>query len=175
MQLVSHPEIRLFQQKQLVAKQNISLQKSKALPGLAFGYFNQGERDTKWSNRFRFGITLPLWFGQYKANINAAKTEQLVLQSKQEGVQQELSFQLINASGEMKLNWESLQYYRNTGIPKAGEVIKTSQRFFASGEIDYVSLLRNSNEAYNIFQKYLEAIRNYNRSIINYNYLTGQL
>jgi outer membrane protein, heavy metal efflux system len=175
LQLVSHPEIRLFQQKQLVAKQNISLQKSKALPGLAFGYFNQGERDTKWSNRFRFGITLPLWFGQYKANINAAKTEQLVLQSKQEGVQQELSFQLINASGEMKLNWESLQYYRNTGIPKAGEVIKTSQRFFASGEIDYVSLLRNSNEAYNIFQKYLEAIRNYNRSIINYNYLTGQL
>lgn len=174
-QLISHPEMQLLQQKQLVAIQNISLQKSKALPGLAFGYFNQGERDTKWSNRFRFGITIPLWFGQYKANINAAKTEQLVIKSQQEGVQQELSFQLINAGGEIQSNWESLQYYSKTGLPKAREVITTSQRFFVSGEIDYISLMRNSNEAYSIFQKYLEAVRNYNRSIINYNYLTGQL
>ncbi len=173
--LLFNPTVQLLQQQQAVAKQNIALQKSKALPGLAFGYFNQGERDTKWNNRFRFGITIPLWFGQYKSNISAAKTEQQVIQSKQEGLQQELSAQVINANSEMQANWQSVQYYQQTGLQKAQEVITTSQRFFVSGEIDYISLMRNNNDAYSIYQKYLEAVRNYNLSVINYQYLMGQL
>ena len=173
--LFANPAVQLLQQQENVAKQNIVLQKSKALPGLAFGYFNQGERDTKWSNRFRFGITMPLWFNQYKGNINAAKTEQQVIQSKQQGLQQELSAQVINANSEMQTNWQSVQYYQQTGLRKAQEVITTSQRFFVSGEIDYISLLRNSNDAYTVYQKYLEAVRNYNLSVINHKYLMGQL
>ncbi len=170
-----NPSIQLVQQQQAVAKQNITLQKNKALPGFAFGYFNQGERDTKWVNRFRFGITIPLWYGQYKGNVNAAKTEQEVIQNKQEGLQQELSAQLINANSEMQTSWQSVQYYQQTGFKKAQEVITTSQRFFVSGEIDYINFMRNSNEAYSIYQKYLEAIKSYNLSVINYQYLMGTL
>ncbi len=173
--LFANPALQILQQQENVAKQNIALQKSKALPGLAFGYFNQGERDTKWLNRFRVGVTIPLWFGQYKSNINAAKTEQQVIQSKQQGLQQDLSAQTINTSSEMRTNWQSVQYYQQTGLRKAQEVITTSQRFFVSGEIDYVSLLRNSNDAYTVYQKYLEAVRNYNLSVINHKYLMGQL
>ena len=173
--LLSNPTIQLLQQQENVAKQNIVLQKSKALPGLAFGYFNQGERDTKWNNRFRFGITIPLWFGQYRGNINAAKTEQQVVQSKQQGLQQELSAQIISTNSEMQTNWQSVQYYQQTGLRKAQEVITTSKRFFVSGEIDYISLLRNSNDAYTVYQKYLEAVRNYNLSVINHKYLMDQL
>jgi outer membrane protein TolC len=173
--LLSNPALQLLQQQENVAKQNISLQKSKALPGLAFGYFNQGERTTKWLNRFRFGVTIPLWFGQYKSKITAAKTEQEVIQSKQQGLQQDLSAQVINANSEMQTNWQSVQYYQQTGLRKAQEVITTSQRFFISGEIDYISLLRNSNDAYNVYLKYLEAVRNYNLSVINHKYLMGQL
>lgn len=170
-----NPTIQLLQQQQAVAKQNITLQKSKAFPGLVFGYFNQGERETKWFNRFRFGITIPLWYGQYKGNINAAKTEQQVILSKQEGLQQELSAQLINANSEMQTSWQSVQYYQQTGLRKAQEIITTSQRFFVSGEIDYINFMRNSNEAYSIYQKYLEAVRSFNLSIINYQYLMGTL
>lgn len=173
--LLSNPTIQLFQQQGNVAKQNISLQKSKALPGLAFGYFNQGEKSTILFNRFRVGVTIPLWYGQYKSNINAAKTGQQIIQNKQQGLQQELSAQAINANSEMQTNWQSVQYYQQTGLRKAQEVITTSQRFFASGEIDYISLMRNSNDAYLIYLKNLEAIRNYNLSVINHKYLMGQL
>lgn len=173
--LVSNPTIQLLQQQQVVARQNIALQKSKSLPGFAFGYFNQGERDTKFVNRFRFGITLPLWFGQYKSNIAAAKTEQEVFQVKQEGLQQELFTQAINANSEMLINRQSVLYYQETGLRKAQEVITTSKRFFASGAIDYISLMRNSNEAYSVYQKYLQAVRSYNLSVINYQYLMGHL
>jgi outer membrane protein TolC len=173
--LLANPAMKLLQQQQLVARQDIALQKSKALPGLAFGYFNQGERETKWNYRFRFGISIPLWFSQYKSKINAAETEQQVIQSKQESLQQELSVQAINANSEMQTYWQSVQYYQQTGLRKAQEVIITSQRFFVSGEIDYINLLRNNNDAYAVYQKYLETVRSYNLSVINYQYLTGQL
>lgn len=173
--LLSNPTIQLFQQQGNVAKQNISLQKSKALPGLAFGYFNQGEKSTILFNRFRVGVTIPLWYGQYKSNINAAKTGQQIIENKQQGLQQELSAQAINAISEMQTNWQSVQYYQQIGLRKAQEVITTSQRFFASGEIDYISLMRNSNDAYSIYLKNLEAVRNYNLSVINHKYLMGQL
>lgn len=173
--LISNPSIQLLLQQQAAAKQNIALQKSKALPGLAFGYFNQGERDTKWFNRFRFGVTIPLWVGQYKSNVSAAKTAQEVLQNKQAGLQQELSAQVINANSELQSNWQAVQYYQQTGLQKAQEIITTSRRFFESGEIDFINLMRNNNEAYSIYQKYLQAVRSYHLSVINYQYLMGQL
>ena len=173
--LISNPSIQLLLQQQAAAKQNIALQKSRALPGLAFGYFNQGERDTKWFNRFRFGVTIPLWVGQYKGNINAAKTAQEVLQNKQAGLQQELSAQVINANSEIQSNWQAVQYYQQTGLQKAQDIITTSRRFFESGEIDFINLMRNNNEAFSIYQKYLQAVRSYHLSIINYQYLMGQL
>lgn len=173
--LQSNPYVQILQQQQLNAQQNIALQKSKALPGLAFGYFNQGERDTKWFNRFRFGFTIPLWYGQYKSQVAAAKTAQEVLQSRQQGLEQDLGLQAINTGSEIQTNWQLLQYYQQTGVPKAREIISTSQRFFASGEIDYISLLRTGNDAYAIYLKYLEAIKNYNQSVLNYQYLMGQL
>ncbi|MBC7867199.1 MAG: TolC family protein, partial [Gloeobacteraceae cyanobacterium ES-bin-316] len=151
--LTSNISLQLLQQQTLIAKQNIALQKSKSLPGLAFGYFNQGERETKWFNRFRLGLTVPLWYGQYKANINAAKTEQAVIEFKQQGLRQELTTQLMNAQSDMQTSLQSLQYYQETGLKKAREILSVSQRFFESGEIDFINLMRNNNEAYSIFQK----------------------
>ncbi|HLF44888.1 MAG TPA: TolC family protein, partial [Chitinophagaceae bacterium] len=47
-----NPTISLLQQEIEVNRKNLELQKNKALPGLAFGYFNQGERNTPTSLRF---------------------------------------------------------------------------------------------------------------------------
>ena len=165
----------LINQSILIAEKNISLQKAKALPGLAFGYFNQGERNAPIGNRFRVGFTVPLWFGQYKSNINAAKTEWEINKLKTSGLLQQLSIQLLQANNELAIYNQSLQYYYNTGIPKANEIIRTAKRFFESGENDYINYLRNINDAFVIQIKYLEANRNYNQALLVINYLTGKL
>ena len=173
--LMNNPTIQLYKQTQNISKKNIDLQKNKALPGLAFGYFNQGERTTPVSNRFRFGITLPLWFGQYKGNISAAKTELEINKQKTSGLQQQLTLQLIQAQNELAINEQSLKYYQTNGIKKANEIISTAKRFFESGENDNINYLRNINDAYQIQLKYLDAIRNYNQSILSIKYITGTL
>ena len=169
------PLIALQNQSILIAEKNIALQKAKALPGLAFGYFNQGERNTPFQNRFRFGITLPLWFNQYKANISAAKTVFEIEKQRLGGLQQQISMQLLQAESEQAIFAQSLQYYQSGGLNKAAEIIATAKRFYESGENDYISYLRNINDAYAIQIKYLEALKNYNQSTVSINYLKGTL
>lgn len=169
------PSIALQNQSALIAEKNIALQKAKALPGLAFGYFNQGERNTPFQNRFRFGITLPLWFNQYKANISAAKTVFEIEKQRAGGLQQQISMQLLQAESEQAIFAQSLQYYQSGGLNKAAEIIATAKRFYESGENDYISYLRNINDAYGIQIKYLEALKNYNQSTVSINFLKGTL
>lgn len=172
---IANPSIQIFSQAGIIAQNSIALQKAKALPGLALGYFNQGERNTPIGNRFRVGFTVPLWFGQYKGNINAAKTEWEINKQKTNGFRQQLSVQLLQANNELAIYTQSLQYYKNNGIQKANEIINTAKRFFESGENDFISYLRNINDAYFIQLKYLEAIRNYSQALLSINYLTGKL
>ena len=107
--LLTNPSIQISKQTENIEQKNIELQKSKALPGLAFGYFNQGEKSTPVGNRFRFGLTVPLWFWQYKSNISAAKTALEVSQQKTGGLQQQLAVQLIQAKSELNANTQSLK------------------------------------------------------------------
>lgn len=171
----SSPSYSLLKQSILIAEKNIALQKAKALPGFAFSYFNQGERNTPFQNRFRFGITLPLWFNQYKANISAAKTGFEIEKQNAGAFQQQISFQLLQAQNEQALFAQSIQYYQSGGLNKSAEIITTAKRFYESGENDYISYLRNINDAYAIQIKYLEALKNYNQSAVSINYLKGTL
>ncbi|MFC4233331.1 TolC family protein [Parasediminibacterium paludis] len=171
----TNPSLQIANQNTIISQNNIDLQKAKALPGLALGYFNQGERSTPIGNRFRFGFTVPLWFGQYKSNIAAAKTELDINKQKVNGLQQQLSVQLLQAQNELAVYTQSLQYYQTTGLKKANEIITTAKRLFDNGQNDYIGYLRNINDAYSIQLKYLEAIKNYNLSVLSIKYLTGTL
>ncbi len=173
--LLTSPSLALINQSILIAQKNISLQNAKALPGLAFGYFNQGERNTPVQNRFRFGITLPLWFNQYKSNISAAKTEYEIIKQKAAGLQQQFTLQYLQAQNEQAVYLQSLQYYETRGLKKAVEIITTAKRFFENGESDYINYLRNINDAYSIQLKYLDVIKNYKQSLLSTNFIKGTL
>lgn len=172
--LNQNAEYRVSRQVEAIGQKNLELQRNKALPGLAFGYFNQGERDTPTNLRFRFGLTVPLWFWQYKGNINAAHTELEVSQQRSAGLQQQLTVQLMQSGNELASNNQALTYYQTTGLKKSNEIISAAQRFLQSGEIDYISFLRDINDAYAIKLRYLETLRNVNQSILTINFLTGK-
>ncbi len=173
--LKATPSLALINQSVNIAQKNISLQKSKALPGLAFGYFNQGERNTPIQNRFRFGVTLPLWYNQYKSNISAAKTEYEITKQKAAGLQQQFFLQFLQAQNEQAVYLQSLQYYETKGLKKAAEIITTAKRFFENGESDYINYLRNINDAYTIQLKYLDVVKNYKQSLLSTNFIKGTL
>lgn len=168
-------ELGIFRQIEKIGQKNLELQRSKVLPGLSFGYMNPADKNTPTKMRFQFGLNFPLWFWQYKGNINAARTELAANQQRTAGLQQQLTVQLLQAQNELAVNSQSLSYYQNVGLKKSSEIITTSKRFLTSGETDYINYLRNINDAYVIRQKYLDALKNVNQSIITINYLSGKL
>ena len=169
------PFVQYARQKQVVNQKQVSVERNRALPGLVFGYLNQGPKETGTYYRFRVGFTVPLWFWQYSGNIKAAKAGLQIAEQQTRVQQQQLTADLQNAISEYNSAQQAVTYYETSGLRQADDVINAAKRFFESGQIDYIAYIRNINDAYTIKRTYLETLRNYNQSIININYITGDL
>lgn len=171
--LQSNANIQYFQQLKEVNSKTLSVQRNKALPGLVLGYLNQGPKETETFYKFRVGIKAPIWFWQYKGNIQAAKTGVAIAEQQLKAQQQYLTSEAQLAIGNIQKYDETLRYYESLGLKQTDEIITTAKRFFESGQTDYINYLRNTNDAYLIKIRYLAALQNYNQAIINLYYLTG--
>lgn len=169
------PFVQYARQNQLVNQKQLSVERNRALPGLVFGYLNQGPKETETYYRFRVGFTVPLWFWQYNGNIKAAKTGMQIAEQQTRVQQQQLTADLQTALSDYNSAQQAVAYYETSGLRQADDIINAAKRFFESGQTDYIAYIRNINDAYTIKRTYLETLRNYNQSIININYITGDL
>lgn len=166
--------LQYAKQNKEIAVSLLSLEKQKALPGLAIGYMNQGARDTPNNLRLRAGITIPLWWWQYKGKINAAKTEVKIAEQQMFEQEQKLNM-LLNAQFSSYLNYkQALTYFNHTGLSIGAALISDSQRMFAAGSIDYTEHFRNLEVAFEENMTYYETLFNLNQTVIQLNYITAQ-
>lgn len=173
--LGQNPSLAFFRQTELISQQQIGLERARSLPGILVGYYNQGPKETTTQLRFRFGLTLPIWLGQYRSRTAAAQTGLQLARQRTAGQAQTLSVDLQQAQGDFAKYQTSLDYYETTGLRQADDIINTARRLFQSGQNDYVSFLRTINDAYAIRLRYVDALRNYNQSLLTITYLTGNL
>lgn len=169
------PLVQYARQNQVVNQKQLSLERNRALPGLVVGFLNQGPRETETYYRFRVGFTVPLWFWQYSGNIKAAKTRVQIAEQQTRAQQQQLTADLQTSMSEYTSAQQAVSYYEASGLKQAEDIISAAKRFFESGKIDYIAYIRNINDAYAVKRTYLESLRTYNQSIININYITGNL
>ncbi len=169
------PLVQYARQNQVVNQKQLSLERNRALPGLVVGFLNQGPRETETYYRFRVGFTVPLWFWQYSGNIKAAKTRVQIAEQQTRAQQQQLTADLQTSMSEYTSAQQAVSYYEASGLKQAEDIISAAKRFFESGKIDYIAYIRNINDAYAVKRTYLETLRTYNQSIININYITGNL
>ena len=118
-------------------------------------------------------MTVPIWQGQYKSRIKAAQTGFEIAQERTNAQKQSISVDLQQALGDNQKHKQALDYYETKGLKQSEEIITTATRLFKAGQNDYVSFLRTLNDAYTIRQRYIEALRNYNQTQLNINYLLG--
>lgn len=170
-----NPALAFLRQTEVLSEQQIGLERARSLPGLMVGYYNQSSRETPTQLRFRFGLTLPVWFGQYRSRTAAAQTGLQLARQRTTAQMQTLSVDLQQAQGDFEKFRAALDYYETTGLRQSNDLINTARRLFGAGQNDYVSFLRTINDAYAIRLRYLDALRNYNQSLLTINYLTGNL
>lgn len=166
--------LQYYQQNILVNMQSLKLQRSKLIPGFSVGYLNQVGAEQPEKYRFRYGITIPLWFWTYNSQIRAAKFQYQMAQSQFVIAQKTINSEYQQAINDYKKYFASLNYYETSGLKQAETIISTAARSYQAGEIGYIIYMQSLNQAFEIKMNYIETIKNYNQSIIQLTYLNGQ-
>lgn len=185
--LLNNPTLALEQHKVEVAALETRLERSKLMPDLKVGYFNQsikGEqtengvaRTFTASDRFtgvQAGIAIPLWFGPQAARIKAAGINKLKAQTDADAVRQELINQLEGVRGEYLKDESSLSYYEQSANPQALLIINQATASYRAGALDYSDYIQSLNRALQIKTNYLEVLYHYNQSIITIETILGK-
>ena len=184
-QLANNPLLAYAKQQIDIANAEKAVQSSKMLPGFSVGYFNQsliGSQTASGdiaggSTRFsgvQAGITIPLFYGSYKANIKSAKLNEQMAETNANYYSTVLQGQYEQQLQEVLKYQGSLGYYRDKALPQADLIIGNAQKSFENGAIDYVEYFQNLNQGLELKFNYLNTLNGYNQAIINLEYLIGQ-
>lgn len=184
-QLSGNPLLAFTRQQVNIASAEESVMSAKMLPGFSIGYFNQSLIGSETSdggiasssNRFggvQAGISVPLFYGSYKANIKSAKLRRKMAQTRAQYYYTSLQGQYSQQLQEILKLQGSLDYYKEQAIPQANLIIGNAQKSFENGAINYVEYFQNLSQALDLKFNYLSTLNEYNQAIINLEYLIGQ-
>ncbi|HWJ29865.1 MAG TPA: TolC family protein, partial [Flavisolibacter sp.] len=184
--LSNHPQMQVYEQQIGVADAEYQLEKSKRLPDFNVGYYHQFifpgfnpayvKRDYTPGTRiagFQVGTSIPLFSKAQRARINAAKLNTQLVQTQAQAAKAGLQTQYLTRYNEYLKQKEALDYYEQTGLKQADEIIRISQISYKLGEIGYVEYIQNLSTAFDTKLTYLEALNTYNQAIIELNYVTS--
>lgn len=180
--LTKHPVLQVLEQQKSISLINTKLEKLKLLPDLNVGYSNMsmkgyGSDGNLYTGSTRFqsiqlGIGLPLFFGFQKAKINASKVTGLIAENDYQQSLQSLKTEYLITLKQYEKQLQTLNYFENTGLKNAYTITTVSTQQFNGGDIDYLEWTYLINQSINIQSEYLDAVKNYNNTIIHLNYLT---
>ena len=174
--LKNNPVLMLAVQKIQIEEASKSTTKSKMMPDLSIGYFNQsmngnltksGEVASS-SDRFsgiQAKISIPLFYGSYKGEIQAAKLNMEIAETQANYYDVVLKGQYNQAMQEVFKHKGSLDYYSNKAIPQADLIISSAQLSFENEAIGYVEYFQNMNQGLQIKFIYLRTLNDYNHAI----------
>ncbi|MFL1010839.1 CusA/CzcA family heavy metal efflux RND transporter [Flavisericum labens] len=147
-------------------------QKQNMLPDLSVEYF-QGTNSSLNGNiiGYQFGVKIPLFFSGNASKIKASNIAKEAAEAQRQdyGVKLKAKYQSLLA--KLQQHNESINYYENEGKNLSEEIIKTAERTFKEGEIDFFQYIQSIETATDIELTYLENLNAYNQTIIAINYL----
>jgi len=186
--LVANPTIGYVNQQVEVSRLEKKLESSRALPDLSIGYFSQTMQGTQEINgvprvfsagdRFtgiQAGVAVPIWFVPYSAKAKAAKLKEKIAQTDAESYSKSLSGSYRSLLLEFNKNTNSVEYYEKQAIPEADIIINQATKSYRAGAMDYFDYILSLNRALSIKQNYLDALNNYNQTIISIDYISGKI
>jgi outer membrane protein TolC len=171
-----NPLLLLYKNQLDYSKTILKVERNRQLPGLMVGYFNQASpaSATPIDMKFQYGVTLPIAFWSYRAKIKGAKKGVEVAQNQSNLISNQLYSNFVQALSQYKQYSQSLGYFETIGVTQSKQIIESAQKSFKSGAISYYFYLQNLDQAFQIDLSYLDALKNYNQSVVNLLYIKGE-
>ncbi|WP_439132113.1 CusA/CzcA family heavy metal efflux RND transporter [Polaribacter sp.] len=154
--------------------QNLLYKKEKqsVLPGLSLEYFQGSNNQLNNSIRgYQFGLKIPFLFSGNASKIKASKIAKKVISEQQQDYKAKLRAQYNALLATLKQYESAIDYYENEGKNLKNEIIKTANRTFKEGEIDFFQYIQSVETAKDIELSYLNNLNDYNQTVIQINHL----
>ncbi len=148
--------------------------KAQRLPSFVIGYLRTPERDTEFRYRYRLGLTIPIWQGQYGGQVEAGKVNTLIREGDADLQRRQASIAKSQWGNTILQTNQSLQWFEENGLPQMNLLITTYLRLYEGGEINYTLALRNIVDALELQEQYLNAIQQHNEAVIQMQFLSGK-
>ncbi|MDQ3019191.1 MAG: TolC family protein [Bacteroidota bacterium] len=173
--LLNNPELRILKLQKLQSDSKISLAVSEALPNFSLRYYSQKIGGESGYYGFEAGVGIPLWFWwEPTGNIRQAKLELKSVSSNEINLAKIVESQVYIAYESYQNSLRQLNFFTDQALEEAEEIIRTSKISYEEGAIGYTEYLQALNIGNETRTQYLEALYNYNLSIINLERLTGK-
>lgn len=179
----NHTLLKLSQQQKNNAAAQTALEKSRYLPDITIGYFNNSFKgmgpDNNYydgSNRFssiQAGLGFPIFTGSQKAKIKASKIGESIAENEYEIQRQILQARYKQLISTYESNSRITQCFEDTGLKNITLIKETAHKQFINGEINFLDFVMVVNQAIGIQSNYLEAVRALNESSIELSFITS--
>lgn len=181
------PLLTLAKSQEEVANRQLKLEKRNGLPTFSVGAsvqtvikgFNPYNIDRSAYGGgnfmgFSVGVNIPLAFGAQKARVKAARKEVEMAQLNVRNQEYVLRKTYDAAYNNYVSTHKAYNYYQKIGVPQAREMERISKVSYEYGQIGYVELMQNLQSALEVWKDFADATRQYNKAIVELNYLQGK-
>ncbi|ULC59977.1 CusA/CzcA family heavy metal efflux RND transporter [Flaviramulus sp. BrNp1-15] len=142
------------------------------LPDLSVEYFQGSNSNLNATIKgYQFGLKIPLFFSGNASKIKASKIAQEIVFEQQQDYKVKLNAEHKVLLAKLQQYNEAINYYETQGKTLSEEIIKTAERTFKAGEIDFFQYIQSIETAKDIELTYLDNLNKYNQTIIAINYL----
>jgi cobalt-zinc-cadmium resistance protein CzcA len=152
----------------------LKVERNRLFPDLSLGYFNgtNSYAGSKNYQGFQVGLGIPLFFSEQNARIKAGKIAVELNENMKASELLTLKAKQASLMNELRKYKESIDYYTTSGKQLSEEIIRTTERTYAMGEIDFFQFVISVENALSITRDYYENVSKYNFAALEINYLT---
>ena len=185
--LQNNPSLKLMNQEVSINQQYKRVERNRVLPDLMVGAYiqsltgiqNVNGQDifyprSKQFTGFQLGLAIPLWIKPNLARAKAAAFQEEATRKSAQHFETILTGHYEQALRELDKNTATLNYYETSALQNAELILSQSRKAFHAGEIGYIEYLQSLKISVGIRANYLQALNQYNQSIVTLEFLLGK-
>lgn len=172
--LGTDPGYLYWQNAGLMQGAELKAEKNMLLPDVTLGYFNgsNGYAGARHYQGFEVGLGVPLFFGEQRAKVKAKKYAMEATSSLQDHYYRQYNNRVSELRAGLEKYGDAIRYYEHTGKQLSVELVRSSRRSYAVGEIDFFRFAESVDRAVEIEIGHLENLYKYDELVLEINYLT---
>ena len=172
-ELSKNPTIELLAEQVEHGKLLTAVERERLKPDVRIGVTTQSIENVGGQNFVQAGLAIPIFGKAQKAKIASAKLQEEAFLSQKIQTESALQTDYKNVEAAVAKYRASLAYYTSTAIPQADLLEKTALKSYQQGEIEYVEMLQNTQQAWQIRESYIQEVNAYNQAIITRQTIIG--